>query len=129
MKHLLLAAIDRLMVALLAAVIVIAVLTMAAPWEQSIQAAIDNHRLEPIDSYHTSVLVRTVTPGGVEVLPPYEIPMWQYVQLPQERLDARIVSFESVSEALLTDPEMRGHLIRHGVTENELDVMLSKLGD
>lgn len=119
---------DIILTAALVSVIVLAALLLLAPWQHDVSAAVAVHAAEPLDT-NMLITVRTEYPDGTEALPPEVMPLWRYVWLPQSRLDGRINDFEQVSGYLLSDPTMRGHLVRHGLTEEQLDVLLYKLGE
>lgn len=121
---------DIILAALLAAAVValVAVLALEPYIDSRVSAAVAVHAAEPLD-VNDRIIVRWEYPDGTEALPPEVMPLWKYVWLPQSRLDGRINDFEQVSKYLLSDPVMRGHLVRHGVSETALDVMLYKLGE
>jgi hypothetical protein len=123
MRRILLGIIDRLLtVALVAAVVVLALL-LIAPWD----AAIDSHAAEPLD-VNDRIIVRWEYPDGTEALPPREMALWQYVWEPQMKLSSRIGNFERVTGYILNDPEMQGHLERHGLTPDEQRFLRFQLG-
>lgn len=113
-------------IALITAALVTCALLVAAPWQSDIDAAMAVHAAEPLD-VNDPIIVRWETAEGAEVLPPEVMPLWRYVWYEDTMLSARISDFEQAADYLLSDPEMQGHLIRHGVTQDEIDHLRWKL--
>lgn len=120
---------DIILAALLAAAVVclVALVALEPYIDSRISEAVAVHAAAPLDSNHP-IIVRCEYPDGTEAMPPEVMPLWRYVWLPQSNLSGRIGDFEAVATYLLTDPEMRGHLVRHGLTEAEIDHLLTKVG-
>ena len=92
-----------------------------------IDAAVSEHAAQPLDS-NDRIIVRWEYPDGTEALPPQEVALWEYVWLPQSELSSRLSSYDFAVGYILTDPEMQGHLERHGLTPDEQQLLRSKLG-
>lgn len=127
MRHTLLAILDRILTAALVAAIVLVALLFLEPWDADIIESLEAHESIPLD-VNDRIIVRWEYPDGTEALPPKEMALWEYVWLPQSRLSDRLSSYDFVVGMLLTDPEMQGHLERHGVTADEQAVVRSILG-
>lgn len=127
MKRTLLAVLDRLFCILIGTFIALAVMCLAEPWDADVIESIEAHEQVPLD-VNDSIIVRCETADGVEMLPPKVMPLWKYVWEPQSELDMRIGNFEQVADVLLNDPEMQGHLERHGVDGDEQAVLRATLG-
>jgi hypothetical protein len=118
---------DIILTAALVAVIVLAALLLLEPWQPDITEAVAVHDAQPLD-VNDRIIVRWEYPDGTEAMPPREMAVWEYVWLPQSNLNDRLGSYDFVVGYLLTDPEMQGHLERHGLTPDEQAILRSKLG-
>lgn len=120
---------DRILTALISAALVCVVAGVALePYiESRIEAAVAVHDAQPLD-VNDRIIVRWEYPDGTEAMPPREVALWEYVWEPQMRLNDRLGSYDFVVGYLLTDPEMQGHLERHGLTPDEQQLLRSKLG-
>ena len=127
MRHTLLAIIDRILTAALVAAIVLVALLFLEPWDADIIESLETHAAEPLD-VNDRIIVRWEYSDGTEALPPKEMALWEYVWLPQSNLEDRLSSYDFVVGQVLTDPEMQGHLERHGMTADEQAVVRSVLG-
>lgn len=127
MKRTLLAVLDRLLCILIGTLIALAVMFLAEPWDADVIESIEAHEQVPLD-VNDPIIVRCETADGVEMLPPKVMPLWKYVWEPQSELDMRIGNFEQVADVLLNDPEMQGHLERHGVDGDEQAALRATLG-
>jgi len=126
MRHTLLAIFDRILTAALVAAIVLVALLLLEPWDADIIESLETHAAQPLD-VNDRIIVRWEYPDGTEAMPPENVALWEYVWLPQSRLSDRLSSYDFVVAMLLTDPEMQGHLERHGVTADEQAVLRSML--
>ena len=43
--------------------------------------------------------------------------------------EARLADIEALIHEMVTDPKMRGHLVRHDVSERELDMLARRFGN
>lgn len=127
MRHILLAILDRILTAALVAAIVLVALLLLEPWDADIIESLEAHERIPLD-VNDRIIVRWEYPDGTEALPPKEMALWEYVWLPQSKLDDRLDSYDFVVGYLLTDPEMQGYLVQHGVTADEQALLRMKLG-
>lgn len=118
---------DDILAALLAAALVMFALAVWQPWDADVSDAVAVHAAEPLD-VNDRIIVRWEYPDGTEAMPPREVALWEYVWEPQMRLNDRLGSYDFVVGYLLTDPEMQGHLERHGLTPDEQQLLRSKLG-
>ena len=92
-----------------------------------IEAAVSEHAAEPLDS-NDRIIVRHEYPDGTEALPPENVALWEYVWLPQSEASSRLNAYDFAVGYILTDPEMQGHLERHGMTPDKQQLLRSKLG-
>ena len=118
---------DDILAALLAAALVMLTLAVWQPWDASVTEAVAVHAAEPLD-VNDRIIVRWEYPDGTEAMPPQEVALWEYVWQPQQSLSDRITGFEFVAGVLLRDPEMQGHLERHGVSPDEQAALCHALG-
>lgn len=118
-------AFDILTAALLGFCLAVAVIVPGI--DARVTAAVASHAAEPLD-VNDRIIVRWEYPDGTEALPPEVMPLWRYVWLPQQRLSDRLSSYDLVVGTILNDPEMQGHLERHGLTPDEQAILRSTLG-
>ena len=88
---------DCILTALLAAAIVMFALAVWQPWDADVTEAVAVHAAEPLD-VNDSIIVRWETADGTEVLPPKQVPLWQYVQVPQLETASRLSGLETALE-------------------------------
>ncbi|MCK9629602.1 MAG: hypothetical protein M0R37_13555 [Bacteroidales bacterium] len=118
MRHILLAIIDRMLVAVLVAVLVLAALLYLEPWEPDITDAVAVHAAEPLD-VNDRIVVRWEFPDGTEALPPREMFVWEYVWKPLEEGRADEQAFRSAFERDLHAGDTTWHLTHEVIDAKE----------
>jgi hypothetical protein len=125
MRRALLYMLDR---ALVAACAVVVTLLILAP------------HLTPPPAHECALTIKTPvrvwweTPEGVrlESMGETVTPLWRMFRQQQDattRLDTRVSDIETLIHYIVTDPTMRGHLLRHNVTAEQLDLIARTIPD